>query len=551
MPLQLRFLLDKLRFLTFSQKITLGVVGLLVVALPVFVVTTQIQSANRSSAAAATVISFYPEDKQARHKQVGDTIELDVLLDPGKNLISTTKLEILYDKNKLQLEKPEDFQIGTSNLSMVLDGPTFSDGKIVVSLGLRTVDPTLVLQTKTVLAKVKFKTIAPTTGDGNGGYEELISFGPETTALSVASTDLAGENVISQKIPANIKITGGGALKNIFSNKPGEARTITGKYISETGQQLQLGGQRVYLGREDAGVERFTSDNPRWQFTNLIPGEKYTITINQIPGYKVEIAHCTVCNDDSATFVEGNTVDLDVVADRSTQVAVKFVKDNSYIPPVGNKIIGRYVLANGSPVTPQNARVLVSWNRQTAGLATADAPNWEFNKLKEGTYTVSVDQLSDYDVSLSCKNAADCLTVVRNDDKNKKLRKKGEKQPINTRRLTVRVDEKRNTEVLVTLTPLTDTVPTVIPSITASIVPTGVSPTKVDACNACAADVNGDGQVTTLDYADVTACTPPNPNASSQACVSKKAKIDVLKDGAPDITDVNCIFRMIGAACKR
>src|SRR4051812_31673157 len=51
----------------------------------------------------STVLSFSPASSTETPlaKNVGDTVSLDFMIDPGQNLVSFVKVEILYDSTKL------------------------------------------------------------------------------------------------------------------------------------------------------------------------------------------------------------------------------------------------------------------------------------------------------------------------------------------------------------------------------------------------------------------------------------------------------------------
>jgi hypothetical protein len=133
--------------------------------------------------------------------KVGDTVQLELKVDPGENLVSFVKLEIIYDPKILTPIKHNAFQ-PEGTLTSLLDGPNYKPkGKISVTMSIGA-DPTKALSKPTTTATISFKAIAPTE------TPTLVTFGPATSVLSLASQDNASQNVLSGTQPAVIMVQG-------------------------------------------------------------------------------------------------------------------------------------------------------------------------------------------------------------------------------------------------------------------------------------------------------------------------------------------------------
>lgn len=182
-----------------------GFIALLLVGIPVSVYLLQQQQEVRSRAEKATILTFSPESSAAAPitKSVGDDIPLDIMIDPGKNLVSFVKLEIQYDPDKIATASSNAFQANTTVFPSVLEGPVYTPGKISVTLSVGP-DPTKAIQTKVKAATVSFKAI----GNTGAGTPTLVTYSATTQALSIGPNDQASENVLASATPATIVIGG-------------------------------------------------------------------------------------------------------------------------------------------------------------------------------------------------------------------------------------------------------------------------------------------------------------------------------------------------------
>jgi len=208
----------------FSGKkiLLIGFAVVMLVGIPLTVFLLQQQQEVRSRAEKSTNISFTPDSSQTApiQKAVGDSIPLDIMVNPGKNLVSFVKLEIQYDPEKLATTAA-GFQANTVAFPSVLEGPVYTPGKIAVTLSVGP-DPTKSIQTTTKAATITFKALAGTPQ----GTPTLVTYGATTQVLSLGSNDQASENVLSSATPATI-IIGGGAVSETPAPTTAEEPTST------------------------------------------------------------------------------------------------------------------------------------------------------------------------------------------------------------------------------------------------------------------------------------------------------------------------------------
>src|SRR5579885_144271 len=181
----------------------IGFVVVLLVGIPLTIYLLQQQQEQRSRAQKSTNITFSPTSSQTApiQKQVGDTIPLDVMIDPGQNLVSFVKLEIQYDPTILATASANAFQANTVAFPGQEEGPIYSPGKIELTLSVGP-DPTKAIQQVTKAGTITFKALANTPT----GTPTLVTFGPDTQVLSLGSNDQFSENVLSSAEPATVVI---------------------------------------------------------------------------------------------------------------------------------------------------------------------------------------------------------------------------------------------------------------------------------------------------------------------------------------------------------
>ena len=189
--------------MTARKLFLIGFISILIIGIPLTIYYLQQQQETRTRAQKSTVLKFAPDSTSTSpiKKSIGDSIPLDIMVDPGVNLVSFVKLQIKYDTDKLATASSNAFVPNSVVFPTVLEGPIYSNGKIEVTLSVGP-DPTKAVQSLAKAGTITFKTQAAT----NDGQPTLVTYGVTTQVLSVGSTDQAAENVLSSTVPAAIAI---------------------------------------------------------------------------------------------------------------------------------------------------------------------------------------------------------------------------------------------------------------------------------------------------------------------------------------------------------
>ncbi len=187
-----------------KKKLTLvAFLFLLLITIPVTLILISQQQDTRSKAAASTTMYFEPVSSSTAPitKNVGDTIDLDIYVDPGSNLVTFIRYQVTFDTTKLQLSTTEPITLNKAIFSSV-EGPVVANGTVAQSVSIGS-DPTKAIQKVTKIGTLHFKAIGPTAQTPTS-----IVFGNLTQSLSSAGSDQASQNVLSSTTPANIIING-------------------------------------------------------------------------------------------------------------------------------------------------------------------------------------------------------------------------------------------------------------------------------------------------------------------------------------------------------
>jgi hypothetical protein len=205
----------------------IGFIIVLLIGIPLTIYLIQKQQEVRSRAEKSTNITFTPDSSATAPLQhnVGDLIPLDILVNPGTNLVSYVKIEIQYDPDKLATSGASTFKANTVAFPGVFEGPIYTPGKIALTLSVGP-DPTKAIQQLTKAGTLTLKAIANTPA----GNPTLVTYGSNTQVLSIGSNDQASENVLSSATPATIAI-GGSAIVPTSEETP---QPIPTDYLSPT-----------------------------------------------------------------------------------------------------------------------------------------------------------------------------------------------------------------------------------------------------------------------------------------------------------------------------
>jgi Mg-chelatase subunit ChlD len=190
------------KFLAKNKLLAVVVLYLVVVlvALPITLFNIKEPSQTRSSASAATTLSFSPASYQAA---VGATVPIDIMVDPGTNAVSFITLDINYDPAKLSAGTSA-FVANPTAFPTIIEGPVYESGRIRVKVSIGA-DPT-----KAIIAATKVGTVTFTALADTGGSTTPLTHGTSSYILSVAAGDNATDNVLATVQPAAISIGGTG-----------------------------------------------------------------------------------------------------------------------------------------------------------------------------------------------------------------------------------------------------------------------------------------------------------------------------------------------------
>src|SRR5258708_2598529 len=205
-----------------KKLVLIGFIVVCVVGIHLTIYVVQKKTNTQQHAQASTNLAFTPDSSAASpiQKNVGDSIPVDITVDPGKNLVSFVKLEIQYDPTVLATASGSAFKANTNAFPSVLEGPVYSPGKIAVTLSVGP-DPTKAIQQKVTAATITFTALKGTPP----GTPTLVSYTSNTQVLSIGSTDQASENVLSSATPATIVI---GGSSPIPSGTPTPTTAVSG-----------------------------------------------------------------------------------------------------------------------------------------------------------------------------------------------------------------------------------------------------------------------------------------------------------------------------------
>lgn len=193
-----------MKFLPFTRKtLFLALTGLLILALPLFIILLQRNQENRSNATAATTLALSLPSSNTPITQ-DDPITLTLTADPGtSNLLSIISFVITYDKTKVA---PATIPF-TLNPSLT-GWKAVSSPKVDSTAGTISAtysvgnDPTQAIQKLTPLGTLSFTAIA-----GTEGQKTTIGFGSTSAVYSLGSSDTANENVLTTTVPVQFTIT--------------------------------------------------------------------------------------------------------------------------------------------------------------------------------------------------------------------------------------------------------------------------------------------------------------------------------------------------------
>jgi len=187
-----------------KKLLVLGFFIMLALSIPITLSLLKKPQETRTRAAGSTTLSFNPTSSATTpiQKQVGDTISLDMMVDPGTNLVSFVKFQLAFDPTKLALSTTNPFTINPASSLTKVEGPVTTNNNLSESLSIGA-DPSKAIQIPTKIGTVNFTAIG-----GTNGAPTTVIFTSVTQALSTGSNDKSYQSVLSSTTPATITIGG-------------------------------------------------------------------------------------------------------------------------------------------------------------------------------------------------------------------------------------------------------------------------------------------------------------------------------------------------------
>lgn len=213
--------LESMSFFTWKKFLIIGFIAVLLAVIPLTVSFLQKITQTQSKATAATIFCFtLPTNNTCLtaatpiQKNVGDTIPLDIWIDPNTNLpagqtgnsIVVATVSINYNQTILTADPSLGAGLGfniplasatsAQGFTQTLVDPSYTPGNASVTLTVGT-DALKAISQKTKIATITFKVLAPTTG-ANITFDSVKSNATSTVDPEV--------NVLSTMQPATVKI---------------------------------------------------------------------------------------------------------------------------------------------------------------------------------------------------------------------------------------------------------------------------------------------------------------------------------------------------------
>lgn len=274
-----------------NKLLLLGLLMVIILAIPLTVFILQKQQENRSKASAATTLFFTPEGTAATPlvKTIGDTVTVDLMVNPGINLVSLVRYSITYNPLFMSPATSNAFVLNATAFKKNVEGPIYDPikGTISGSVSIGS-DYTDAIQSLTKVATLSFKTTAISSGT------TPIGFGSETEVYSLASTELSNENVLASGVPTLVTINplptptvdpNSVKLQVTSSLKLDKAtlflgETISGTVVYKNNNAFPVTITKALINGRDpnAGIKDF---NPSLLNKTLAPGESATLSASQ------------------------------------------------------------------------------------------------------------------------------------------------------------------------------------------------------------------------------------------------------------------------------
>lgn len=184
-----------------------GVIFLVGLVGAVFLIQRQTQLESR--AADATTLYFEPQTTASNPLQEGidDPITLDIMLDPGTQLVSIVKIDITFDPTFVRPIVQSAFLPNTQAFPEMVQQPVIGTNKIsaVVSIGA---NPTKAVNTVTKVATIQLQPLSGT--DANTPTQ--VVFTTQSQVFSLSEDVAHNQNVLSETSPVYIALSAAGSV---------------------------------------------------------------------------------------------------------------------------------------------------------------------------------------------------------------------------------------------------------------------------------------------------------------------------------------------------
>src|SRR3972149_2996960 len=159
-----------------KHKLIFGIIAVQLIVLPLLLLLVRQQQETRTGAVAATTLSFLPNSGATSpiNANINQEFTVDLMLNPGTNLVSLAKLDITYDPTVIALSSSTPVVVNSTAFPVIVEGPIYTNGRvqIVVSVGS---DQTKVIQTTTKVLTIKFR--------GTSASQTQIGFGTNNASI--------------------------------------------------------------------------------------------------------------------------------------------------------------------------------------------------------------------------------------------------------------------------------------------------------------------------------------------------------------------------------
>jgi len=185
-----------------KHKLIVTTIIIQLIALPLILYLVKQEQETRTQAATSTTLYFNPTSTASSPIQAtpNQDIALDLMLNPGSNLVTLAKIEITYDPNVFTPAAINPVVVNSQVFKTTIEGPVLSNpGKIQLTIAVGSSHEDIIQTTTKVLTlNMKIKSTTATT--------KQIGLGAVTEILSIADQD-GNDNVLSVATPATVKIT--------------------------------------------------------------------------------------------------------------------------------------------------------------------------------------------------------------------------------------------------------------------------------------------------------------------------------------------------------